>query len=406
MTIGILDERKERIFKMEFEKLKNRVNDSFLDKNLKCRKKIEEDTLEEHMEVYLPLGCIDRLHLSEEEEIFIIDYLGSLGIPVLGRTSCYSDICDNYTQALHLRRKQANLLTEEEQKNCLEEYQKTKDINLRNRLVESNLPLVNYLSRKYSYIYGVEEEVLESYGAEGLILAIDTYDPTRGKFSAYLSLKIKALILQATAISFLGEDGITYLNGASKKKDANTKYFQYFYTKAEIEKQTGIRLKDSPELIEKIALALENSGYCRGKYLEELKTRVSFANPYSYEQMEEDLCYFDDDNLYGETVEKVFQQELTEYIEDITEELSEKNRDVVRSYYGLGGRESNSLKGIGKVEGVTHETIRLRCKRGKESLKNKMNSWCWQRSSITESFLEYSNHEYENNVHNAYLKRK
>lgn len=389
---------------MELEKLKDRINDSFLDKNLKCRKK--EDTLEEHVEVYLPLSCIDRLHLSEEEETFIIDYLGSLGIPVLGGTSCYSGICDNYTQAFHLRRKQANHLTEEEQKDCLEEYQKTKDINLRNRLVESNLPLVNYLSRKYSYIYGVEEEVLESYGAEGLILAIDKYDPTRGKFSAYLSLKIKFLILQAVAISCLGEDGITYLNGASKKKDANTKYFQYFYTKAEIEKQTGLRLKDSPELIEEIALALEKCGYCRGEYLEELKTRVSVGNPYSYEQMEEDLCYFDDDTLYGEAVEKVFQQELAEFLENITEELPEKKKKALRSYYGLGGRESNSLKDIGKKEGVPHETIRVRCKSGKERLKEKLNSWCWNRSSMTESFLEYSYHEYENNVHSAYLKRK
>ncbi len=35
-----------------------------------------------------------------------------------------------------------------------------------------------------------------------------------------------------------------------------------------------------------------------------------------------------------------------------------------------------------------------------------MKSWYWQRSSITKSFLEYSNHEYENNPHPIYIKKK
>ena len=87
--------------------------------------------------------------------------------------------------------------------------------------------------------------------------------------------------------------------------------------------------------------------------------------------MEEDLCYFDDDTLYGETVEKVFQQELAEFLEPITEELSEKRKKALCSYYGLGGRKGNSLVNIGKMEGVTRETIRLRCekKRAKEKIE-------------------------------------
>lgn len=389
------------------EELKGLINDSFLDRHLKYKKRIEEDTLEEVVDYFLSLNCIDSLGLSEEELVFIIHYLGSLGILVRGRTSCYSGICDNYIQIARLKRNSISkeALTEEETKKYLEEYRRTKDITIRNKIVESNLFLVRYLSFQYSNLYGVEQEVLESYGAEGLIMALDTYDPTRGKFGAHLSMKIQDYIFRAITIYNLGEDGQSFLNSVGKKRDTNTKYFEYLYTKAKVEQQTGKKLKDDLELIEVITHHLEKVGYCEGKDLEELRTRL-FANyPYSYEQMEEDLCYFDDDTLYGETVEKVFQQELAEFLEDITEELSEKRKKALRSYYGLGGRKGNSLVNIGKMEGVTRETIRLRCEDGKEELKKKLNSWYWQRSPMTKSFLEYSNHEYEGNPRHVYIKK-
>lgn len=166
------------------EELKGLINDSFLDRHLKYKKRIEEDTLEEVVDYFLSLNCIDGLGLSEEESVFIIHYLGSLGILVRGRTSCYSDVCDNYIQIARLKRNSISkeALTEEETKKYLEEYRRTKDITIRNKIVESNLFLVRYLSFQYSNLYGVEQEVLESYGAEGLIMALDTYDPTRGKF--------------------------------------------------------------------------------------------------------------------------------------------------------------------------------------------------------------------------------
>ncbi len=345
-----------------FEKLKKLIDDSFLDKNLKYRKKRNKEKEDDEIEQYVRLNSITRLKLSEEDEIFVIHYLGTLGISVRGDSSYYSGICDNYIQASHLKRDSTikDKLTEEETKKYLEEYQRTKDITIRNKIIESNLPLVRYLSYKYSNLYGVEQEVLESYGAEGLIMALDTYDPTRGKFGAHLSMKIQGYIFRALTISNLGEDGLTFINSVGKKRSTDTKYFEYLYAKSKVEQQTGKKLKDNPELIEVITQHLEKVGYIKGKDLEELKTRTLANNPYSYEQIENNLSYLEDDTLYSETVEKVFQQELAEFIEDITEELPEKNRESLRSFYGLGGQKSNTLESIGKREGVTREAIRQR----------------------------------------------
>ena len=115
----------------------------------------------------------------------------------------------------------------------------------------------------------MEQEVLESYGAEGLIMALDTYDPTRGKFGAHLSMKIQDYIFRAITIYNLGEDGQSFLSSVGKKRDTNTKYFEYLYTKAKVEQQTGKKLKDDLELIEVITHHLEKVGYCEGRDLEE-----------------------------------------------------------------------------------------------------------------------------------------
>ncbi len=391
-----------------FEKLKKLIDDSFLDKNLKCRKKRNKEKEEDEVEQYVRLNSITRLKLSEEDEIFVIHYLGTLGISVRGDSSYYSGICNNYIRISRLKRDSIikDKLTEEETKKYLEEYQRTKDIAIRNKIVESNLPLVRYLSDKYSNLYGVEQEVLESYGAEGLIMALDTYDPTRGRFGAHLSMKIQGYIFRAITISNLGEDGQTFLNSVGKRRSTNTKYFEYFYEKAKVEQQTGKKLKDNPELIEVITQHLEKIGYLEGKDLEELRTRTLANNSYSYEQIENNLSYLDDDALYSKTVEKVFQQELAEFIEGITKELPEKKRESLRSFYGLGGEKSSTLESIGKKEGVTREAIRIRCKDGQKELRKLMKSWYWQRSSITKSFLEYSNHEYESNPHPVYIKKR
>ncbi len=66
-----------------------------------------------------------------------------------------------------------------------EQYQNTKDVSLRNEIVESYLYMVNILVRKYLN-KGVDYDDLYQVGAMALIAAVERFDPTKGyDFSSF-----------------------------------------------------------------------------------------------------------------------------------------------------------------------------------------------------------------------------
>lgn len=65
------------------------------------------------------------------------------------------------------------------------QYQKTKDLSLRNEIVESYLYMVDILIRKYLN-KGVEYDDLYQVGAMALISAVERFDPSKGyEFSSF-----------------------------------------------------------------------------------------------------------------------------------------------------------------------------------------------------------------------------
>ena len=66
-----------------------------------------------------------------------------------------------------------------------DQYQRTKDISLRNEIVESHLYMVNILVRKYLN-KGVDYDDLYQVGATALIAAVERFDPSKGyDFSSF-----------------------------------------------------------------------------------------------------------------------------------------------------------------------------------------------------------------------------
>jgi len=59
------------------------------------------------------------------------------------------------------------------------EYRETRDLGLRNRLVEKNLPLVHVLIKKFTN-KGVDYEDLLQVGSMALVLAVERFDASRG----------------------------------------------------------------------------------------------------------------------------------------------------------------------------------------------------------------------------------
>lgn len=70
-------------------------------------------------------------------------------------------------------------------KQKFEQYYETRDINLRNEIVESHLYMVDILIRKYTG-KGIERDDLYQVGAMALISAVERYDPYKGfAFSSF-----------------------------------------------------------------------------------------------------------------------------------------------------------------------------------------------------------------------------
>ncbi len=79
-----------------------------------------------------------------------------------------------------------------------EEYKRTDEVLLRNRLIEAYLPLVDYLSERIAERLPrcVDVDEVRSAGVLGLLDAVQGFDLTRNiKFETYCSLRIRGSIL-------------------------------------------------------------------------------------------------------------------------------------------------------------------------------------------------------------------
>lgn len=89
------------------------------------------------------------------------------------------------------------LLTPDEEKTIFKRYRETKDLKIRDRIIEANLRLVIPIASRYQRrASGITLLELVSVGTEGLIRALDDYDPDKSKFSTYATYWIKQKILR------------------------------------------------------------------------------------------------------------------------------------------------------------------------------------------------------------------
>lgn len=166
----------------DFECLDNLLDEKFLEENILIRRKLNTDTNEEYYEKSLNLSILDDLELSEEELDYTIKCLGTRGIIVIGNTSYYSGMYDNYLQIEEDNDdKSKKVMPKKVIKKDIEQYHKTKDINLRNKIVEDYIPIIDSIADSYSKFSHIDKDILASYGYEGLLVALERYDTEKTK---------------------------------------------------------------------------------------------------------------------------------------------------------------------------------------------------------------------------------
>ena len=167
--------------------------DNIIENLSRVHKSIDKEGFEHTMR-YINISNIEKFKFPDEEYDLIFAYLKEKNIFVTGSTAYYNDY-DNYIQkSLSPFYKSPTKLLEEVHDKYVQEYDKTRNVDLRNKLIESNMYLVYYLCKNYSSVYGIDKDILISYGAEGLIIAVDKYDSNKGKFSALIATYIRGYI--------------------------------------------------------------------------------------------------------------------------------------------------------------------------------------------------------------------
>ncbi len=241
----------------------------------------------------------------------------------------------------------------------LEGYAKTKDSEIREKIILEYAPLVKVVAGRLSmYLgYNVEYDDLVSYGIFGLIDAIDKFDCFKEvKFETYASLRIRGAILdQIRKMDWIPRT----IRQKQKKIEAVIK---------EIELSTGHSATE-----EEIARGL---GISEDEYMD-WQSQIKITGLVSLnEYMEQGSDVSQDYSRhitarFESPEERIEKEELCKVLGEALELLTEKEKKVITLYY----YEELTLKEISNVLEVSESRVSQLHTRALQKMKGKMGNY-------------------------------
>jgi len=328
----------------EYEELELFLDSEFIPKNLKIRQKKDPVTGEMISESSIQLNHIVALQLSEKEVQFVFKYLNDLHIMVHGVSpDINNDLeIDNYK---YFRTFKESKKTEYDEtvndEKRIEQYQNTKDYELRNKIVENNMRLASFVAYKYSIITGINIHELESYAYEGLIYAIENFDVNKGcKFSTYAVPCIRGFVLS----------GIPKIQGFY----ISNFYYDYISCKNVVEETQAITLEEEPKLLKDIYELMKSTGKLRSISYLDFANLITISQPKLQEEVdapEDEFAFEDMENI-------IDNESLKQVLEKVLDTLTPREKEVIELRFGLKTGKPMSLEQVGKHFDVTRERIR------------------------------------------------
>ena len=251
-----------------------------------------------------------------------------------------------------------DLITAEEEVTLAQQI-KNGDNNALEKLCKANLRFVVSVAKQYQN-QGLSLPDLINEGNLGLIKAAKRFDETRGfKFISYAVWWIRQSILQALAeqsrIVRLPLNQVGSINKILKKM-------------ARLEQEF-----ERPPSIKEIAEAMD---------LPEAKIKATLKISTKYVSMDAPLLHDEDSKFLDvfivagapSTDDDLIQKSLTKEIQRSLSTLSEKERDVINLYYGIGKNHGMTLEEIGDKFSLTRERVRQIKEKAIRKLKNNSRS--------------------------------
>jgi len=235
------------------------------------------------------------------------------------------------------------LLTREQERDLAKRI-KGGDKAALDQLVRANLRFVVSIAKQYAN-QGLSLEDLINEGNVGLIKAAHRFDEERGfKFISYAVWWIRQAMLQSLAEQSrivrlpLNRAGTLYRIGkASRQLDQEL-------GRSPSADEIAARLKISPEEVED-TMVIANS-------------HVSLDDPYSSEKDDTALVDYLTSETQASPDEDTYSAALSDDLDRALGTLSERERNILSMYFGLGGEEPMTLEDIGKRLKLTRERIR------------------------------------------------
>jgi RNA polymerase primary sigma factor len=211
------------------------------------------------------------------------------------------------------------------------------------KLTKANLRFVVSVAKQYQN-QGLSLPDLINEGNLGLIKAAKRFDETRGfKFISYAVWWIRQSILQALAEqSRLVRLPLNQVGSLNKIKKATSRLEQRF---------------ERTPMVDEIAELMELPEYKVDKAMKITTRYVSMDAPLNQEEDTKFLDVFVSDDV-PKTDKDLMRESLNKEIQRSLATLTEKERDVINLYYGIGMPHGLTLEEIGAKFDLTRERVR------------------------------------------------
>ena len=235
------------------------------------------------------------------------------------------------------------LLNWEEEKDLAYRVIEDNDPEAREHLVSSNLRLVVNIAKRFSGRGMTLGDLIEE-GNLGLLRAVDTFDPEHGvRFSTYSSWWIKQAIKRSILANAQPIHIPTYMVELIN---------QWRYTSSDLEPQLG-RVPTLEEMAAAMKLPIRKA--------KAIKQIVDVVNAGFQGDSSEENAGLNDtikDNKVTSPEDALGTDEELEKAVRLLNEIEPREAQVLTLRFGLGGKESMTLKEIGKKMSLTRERVR------------------------------------------------